>query len=313
MTLGRFRIYTWGVLIFNLGVILWGAYVRATGSGAGCGSHWPLCNGEVVPRSPAIETLIEYIHRISSGLAFLLVLMMLYGAFRLFPKGHLVRYTSIFSLIFMITEALIGAGLVIFGWVANDTSVARAAAVSIHLVNTFLLLSFVTLTAWWASANTFRGMIQLNPLNIRIAFGLLGIVVLGVTGSITALGDTLFPVDTLSSGLQQDFNPASHFLIRLRVWHPVLAILLGLYILGTTGLIGIFQTNLTLKHTARFVFMLFLFQWAVGLINLLLRAPIFTQLLHLFLADMVWITMVVLLAVACECRAPFIVSKQATE
>jgi heme A synthase len=202
---------------------------------------------------------------------------------------------------------------VIFGWVAKDTSVARAAAVSIHLVNTFLLLSFITLTAWWASAKTFRGMIQLNPSSVRIVFGLLGVVVLGVTGSITALGDTLFPAETLSNGLQQDFNPASHFLIRLRVWHPVLAILLGLYILGITGFISFSQTNLTLKRAARFAFALFLLQWAVGFINFLLMAPIITQLLHLLLADLVWIIMVILLATASERRAPFIVSEQTTE
>ncbi|MFN8454080.1 MAG: COX15/CtaA family protein [Anaerolineae bacterium] len=72
--LDRFAKYVWTVLAYNLAVILWGAFVRASGSGAGCGSHWPLCNGEVIPRTPQMETLVEFTHRLTSGLALLLVI-----------------------------------------------------------------------------------------------------------------------------------------------------------------------------------------------------------------------------------------------
>jgi heme A synthase len=94
-------------------VILWGAFVRATGSGAGCGSHWPLCNGELVPRAPQVETVIEFIHRATSGLAFLLVLGLFVLAWRVYPKGDLVRRAAALSFLFIVTEALVGAGLVL--------------------------------------------------------------------------------------------------------------------------------------------------------------------------------------------------------
>src|SRR5690606_7460601 len=147
----RYLWLAWGTLAYNLGVIAWGAYVRATGSGAGCGSHWPLCNGEVIPRSPTAETLIEFSHRVTSGLALLLVVVMVVWARRLFPKGHPARLGAWLSLGVMVLEALLGAGLVLFGLVADDDSVARAVVMGLHLVNTLVLLGARTLAAWWAS------------------------------------------------------------------------------------------------------------------------------------------------------------------
>lgn len=122
----RFAIFSWSVLVYNLGIILWGAFVRASGSGAGCGSHWPLCNGEVIPRSPTVQTLIEFSHRLTSGVALILVVALTVAAFRAFPKRHIVRRGALFSLFFMLTEALVGAGLVLFSLVADNASIARA-------------------------------------------------------------------------------------------------------------------------------------------------------------------------------------------
>jgi heme A synthase len=144
MQLTRFAKYAWGVLAYNILVILWGAYVRATGSGAGCGSHWPLCNGEVIPRAEQVETLIEFAHRLTSGLSLLLVVGLLVWAFRSYPKGHLVRLGAGLSMFFIITEALVGAGLVLFEWVAQDVSSGRVISMAVHLVNTFLLLASLT-------------------------------------------------------------------------------------------------------------------------------------------------------------------------
>ena len=191
----NFTRYAWFVLAFLILVVLWGAFVRATGSGAGCGSHWPLCNGVVVPREPQIETLIELTHRLTSAFSGILVLGMLFWAFRLFPKGHIVRKAAVYSTVFIITEGLVGAGLVLFEWVADNESVARAISMAVHLVNTFLLLAAVTLTAWWAGAGSdfrlqLRGHGRAGRL-IGIAVFLL--LILGVSGAITALGDTLFP------------------------------------------------------------------------------------------------------------------------
>jgi heme A synthase len=205
MKLTRFAVYSWGVLVFNLGVILWGAFVRATGSGAGCGSHWPLCNGEVVPRSPETETLIEFFHRLTSGVAFLLVVGLLIWAFRAYPIRHRVRWAAGFAMLFMVTEALVGAG---------NASMARALSMAVHLLNTFLLLACLTLAAWWSSGGEPVQLKQRAALGSLLGLGLLGMLVLGVSGAVTALGDTLFPAGSVAEGLRQDFSPTAHLLIR---------------------------------------------------------------------------------------------------
>jgi heme A synthase len=297
MSFTRFSIYSWSVLVYNLGVILWGAYVRATGSGAGCGSHWPLCNGEVIPRAPQIETVIEFSHRLSSGIAFVLVLVMFVWAFRAFPKGHPVRLGASMSLLFITTEALVGAGLVLFEWVADDASTGRAVSMAVHLINTFLLLASMTLTAWWASGGEQATLSGQSGLLFVFCLGFLGVILLGVTGAITALGDTLFPSDSLLDGFMEDLNPASHFLLRLRVWHPVIAITVGVYIIFLAGLLLFLKENPHLKLFASVLIFLFILQLGAGVINLVLLAPVWMQVVHLLLADLVWITFVLLAAV----------------
>ncbi len=150
MKRSRFARFAAFVLVYNLGIILWGAYVRASGSGAGCGSHWPLCNGDVIPRAPEVATLIEFAHRVSSGGAMLLIGVMLVWAYRAFGRRHPVRVGATLSAFFIVTEALVGAGLVLFSLVADNASLARALFMAVHLANTFLLLAALTLTAWWA-------------------------------------------------------------------------------------------------------------------------------------------------------------------
>lgn len=292
----RFSKYAWGVLFFNLLVILWGAFVRATGSGAGCGSHWPLCNGEVVPRAARIETLIEFTHRLSSGASFLLVAGLLIFALRRFPKGHLVRKGAWFSMLFIITEALIGAGLVLFQWVANDVSLGRAISIPVHLANTLLLLGSLTLTAWWSSGGSSLKIRLQSSVTWGLGLGLAGMVLLAATGAITALGDTLFPASSLAEGLQQDFSSSAHFLIRLRVWHPIIAISVGFYLGFVAGILGLSRDDKYVKRFALALVILFVFQLAVGLVNILLLAPVWIQLTHLFLADLVWISLVLLTA-----------------
>src|SRR5262245_29115717 len=166
MKLDRFAKYAWFTLAFNLLVIVWGAYVRASGSGAGCGSHWPLCNGEVIPGSPTVKTIVEFSHRLSSGLALLLVAGALIWAFlhTYDPKHRLRRYAAA-AMFFMLMEAAIGAGLVLFEMVAENKSIARALWVSAHLINTFLLVGTLALMAWTATTSrrlNVRGQASIN-------------------------------------------------------------------------------------------------------------------------------------------------------
>ncbi|HZG65702.1 MAG TPA: COX15/CtaA family protein [Herpetosiphonaceae bacterium] len=302
MKSSRFARYAWTVLAVNIGIILWGAYVRASGSGAGCGSHWPLCNGQVIPRAPAIETVVELSHRLTSGIGLLMVVGLFVWARRGYERGHRVRTGAALTLFFMVTEALVGAGLVLFSLVADNASIARALFMSVHLANTFLLLGALTLTAWWSSGG--------SPIYLRgqgtvlwlLLLACLATILLGVSGAVTALGDTLFPSRSLADGLKEDFSSTAHFLIRLRIFHPAIAIGVGLFLLVVGGVTRTVRRSPATERFARLLFGLFLLQLAVGALNVVLLAPILMQIIHLLLADAVWITLVLLTVAALAVR-----------
>ena len=296
MQLTRFAKFAWFVLIWNVITALWGAFVRATGSGAGCGNHWPLCNGQVVPQAEQVATLVEFSHRIMSGIAMIGVLVLLIWAFRAYPKGHPVRFGAVASAVFIILEALVGAALVLFGWVVDDASKERALVVSIHLVNTFLLLASLAVVAWWASNKRPIALQAHRWLVWGLRVGLLLVLLIGVSGAITALGDTLFPVSSVAEGLQQDFDKTASFLVRLRLWHPVLSILTGVYLLFLARLINSEHADPTVTRLSRLVAIFVIAQLAVGFVNVMLLAPVWMQIVHLLMADLVWISLVLLSA-----------------
>ncbi len=148
--MSRFSKYAWSVLLYNIAVIIWGAYVRASLSGAGCGSHWPLCNGQMIPQAETIKTWVEFAHRATSGLSFISVLVLLVWAFRKFQKGSALRKATSWAMGFILSEALIGAVLVLYGWVAENRSKARVVSIALHLINTLFLIASLTLTARWS-------------------------------------------------------------------------------------------------------------------------------------------------------------------
>lgn len=302
--IGRFARYGWAVLAVNLGVVAWGAFVRATGSGAGCGSHWPDCNGRVVPRIEEAATLIEFTHRLTSGFALLLVVGMLVWARRAYPSGHRVRQGATASMVLMLVEAGLGAGLVLGELVADNPSLLRAVSMAAHLANTFLLLGALTLTAWWASGGRplrLRGQRVVAPLLLA---GIVGMLLLGVSGAVAALGDTLFPARSLAHGLRQDLSPTAHLLLRLRVFHPVIAVAVGAYLVVAGSVVAELRPGRTTRRLARALAVLFAVQLGAGVVNLLLLAPIPMQLLHLLLADAVWIALVLFAASALAAPSP---------
>lgn len=273
-------------------VVLWGAYVRATGSGAGCGGHWPLCNGEVVPRSPNAATLIEFTHRATSGLVFIAVLLLLIWSLRALPRRHPARLAAYLSMFFMITEALVGAGLVLFGLVGENDSLARAWMMAFHLINTFLLLACLALVGWWTTPDRGPVRIRITGNFASMAALLLGLLVLGVSGAVAALGDTLFPATDLPSAIQHDFSPGAHVLLQLRVYHPLIAFLVAILLLA--NLYWAFRRPVG-EEPRRLGFLtlaLFLTQFGLGITNLLLLAPVWLQILHLAVADLLWIATV---------------------
>ncbi len=294
--MNRFAKFSWAVLGWTILVILWGAVVRATGSGAGCGSHWPSCNGEIIPTPRAIETVIEFVHRLMSGGALVLVAILLLWGLRNYPKGSYQRIGFIGAAVFIIIEALLGAGLVLFELVAENSSVFRAVAVAVHLLNTFVLLAFLTLNAWWASGGKHLTLKGKGYLPIFLGLGLFGVAIIGMSGAITALGDTLFPSDSVAHTLAQQNDPAAHFLVRLRIYHPIIAIFVGIYSLYLVKFIYDQSEHKTTRRLTLLLSALLLVQGTAGLINVLLLAPVWMQVIHLALADLVWINYILLTA-----------------
>jgi heme a synthase len=292
----RLARFSWTVLAYTVGVILWGALVRATGSGAGCGSHWPLCDGEIVPRSPDAEMLIEYSHRVTSGIALLAVVALFVWTFRARPAGHPARRGASWSLFFMLTEAGVGAALVLFQLVADNESMARALFMAIHLLNTFILLAFMALTAWWLSGGAPIVLRGRGPEAFWLAAGALGLLLVGASGAIAALGDTLYPAGSLSEALAADLSPTSHLLIRLRVFHPAIAIVVGAALIGW-ALRTRYRTLPPTSHWATALALLIAVQLVAGFVNVLLLAPVWMQMLHLLIADAIWITFILLGAI----------------
>ncbi len=290
----RFGQYAWGVLVYNVAVALWGAYVRATGSGAGCGNHWPLCNGEVIPSAEHVKTLVEFTHRASVGLGLFLIVGLFLWAFRAFPKGHPTRTGVKLALLFTFSEALIGAGLVLFHLVEHNESAYRAVAMSAHLVNTFLLLAALTLTALWGSGSRRLVLKGQGAVGWALGLGLLGTLALGVSGAIAALGDTLFPATSVMEGLRQDFSPTAHFLLRIRPLHPLIASSVGLYLLLIAGLISYLRPGEDTRRYGRCLAALFLIELGLGALNVRLLAPVWMQLVHLLFAYLLWVTMILL-------------------
>jgi heme A synthase len=299
-----FARFAWGVLAYNLLVILWGAFVRASGSGAGCGAHWPDCNGEVIPRAESLETAIELTHRLTSGVALLLVVAQVVWAFRAFPRGDLARRATGAAMFLMLTEAGLGAALVLLEHVGTDARIGRAGWMALHLVNTFLLVAALTLSAWWASGG--RGLegrapARLDPgggVGMLLGIGGLALLVTGMAGAVTALGDTLFPASSLAEGLAADLSPTAHFLVRLRVIHPVVATLSFLYLLMMAAQLVSLRPDPVVRRAAIALATAMAVQMAAGLLNLALLAPVWMQLVHLLLADLAWIALVLLSASA---------------
>ena len=293
-----FSRFAWGLLVYNLFVIAWGAYVRASFSGDGCGAHWPNCGSAMFPDTQHRPMVIEFIHRVSSGLAIALAIALFLWAVRRFPRNHPVRLAALASVLFTFSEAIIGAVLVLYKLVAHNPSIYRALAISMHLTNTFLLLGSLTLTAWWASGQPAVRLTRQGALGFALLIGVIGTLILGVSGAITALGDMLFPAASLMQGLHDDLAPTAHFLVRLRLFHPLIATSVGLYLVLVSGLASHLRPSENSRAFARLMGFAFFVQMGAGVLNYLLKAPIWMQLVHLLLADGVWIVLVLVTASA---------------
>ncbi len=286
--------FAWIVLAYTVPVILFGAFVRAGLHGDGCGAHWPGCNGALIPDGTSLNAVIEFSHRLSSGLLGLLVIGLFIWAMKSLEKGHPGRKAAAFVVFFTFTEAAIGAVLVKTGWVALDTSLGRVFMMSYHLVNTFLLLASMVLMAHFAGGGEKVRLKGHGGVGTAVVVGVIGLLLLGITGAISALGDTIFPVTSLAQGLQRDIAPTSHVAERLRMFHPLIATSVGLFLLFACGFVARSRQDYETRRWAKWVVGSFVAQMAFGITNLVLLAPIWMQIVHLALSDFIWIAMVLM-------------------
>jgi heme a synthase len=284
----RFPTYAWAFAAYLIFVILFGAWVRIAGAGAGCGNHWPLCNGEVLPQAPATKTLIEFTHRITSGLSGILAIGILVWAWRRGPRR--VRHAASAMMFFLLVEAFIGAVLVKKELVVNDASVNRAVIISLHLANTLLLMAAASATAWWATP---RKPWNYKGATLWLTAALALIVLTNMTGAVTALGDTLFPKQPAAGGellaqIRTDLSPSQHFLVRLRILHPIVAAFTAAFLIGAAAALRrrIAEPKLEINATLA----LAAAQVLLGLLNIALAAPAWMQILHLLAAQLLWIS-----------------------
>ena len=291
--LGRFA---WAVLAYNLLVIAWGVFVRVSGSGAGCGAHWPLCNGQGIPELTSRATIIEATHRVTSGFGLVLVLALLVLVLLTLPTtARRARLAAIVSMVFMMGEALIGGVIVLMRLVATNASLTRGVSTILHLGNTFLLIGALAITAWTLTSRR-ETPAPAPPRAVRASIfaSLACVLFLGSSGAIAALGDTLFPVATLREGLAQDLSPLAHVFLRLRMFHPFIAFGTGALVLGTAALVRAAVPGTRAASLSRWVALAFVAQFLVGLLNLSLLAPTALQITHLLVADALWIALVLM-------------------
>jgi len=294
----RFARFARLLIGYTLGVILFGAGVRITDSGAGCGQHWPTCNGEVLHLPKSLATLIELSHRLTSGISMLAILGLLIGAFRLYPAGHVVRASAVFSFVMILIEALLGMLIVLMRWVVHDASFGRILALPLHLVSTALLTAALTWCAYFASVPDAKpSHLPKAARNLLLLAGL-GILFVSASGAVTALGDTVYPVHAsgFAARLQEDQGLNAHLLQRMRGVHPFLAVGVAAFVAYAAALLPSYRSSRGVRQASFALGGSVLFQVFAGVLNIWLSAPGPLQVVHLLLANIVWISLILLAA-----------------
>jgi cytochrome c oxidase assembly protein subunit 15 len=295
------RCFAWAVLAYFVAVILWGALVRATGSGAGCGEHWPLCNGTVIQHSLRMDTIIEFTHRVTSGISFFSAIGLFAWTFAATVRGHLARAASLAAVVLTLIEAILGALLVKLGLTAQSQSPLRAPYLALHLANTLLLLASLTLAAHFLTRTrgyTRNTVCLIAPAGASAA--IITLLIVGVTGSLAALGDTLYPASSVAAALAQDFSSTSAWLVRWRWTHPAIAFFASVVVIWLLVRASRLSLHRSLywdnRGLSALVLILMAAQYLLGALDVVLLAPVWLQLMHLLGADVLWAALVVLTA-----------------
>ncbi len=284
--------WAWATLAFFVIVVLEGAVVRATSSGAGCGDRWPLCNGEILPHHPRLATVIEFTHRSLTGVSSAMFALLIVWTFFATQKRHPARRAVSIAGLLLLSEAVLGAVLVLKHLVERNTSALRVVMQSVHFTNTLLLLAATTVTAvlLGPAREQFASVRSEAATRVTAILAIAATILTGATGSLAALADTVFPSPNLQAALAADFAQNSPLLIRMRWMHPaasalttaaVLYLTLALWRKGRKRLAVLLAVNIAL-------------QIVIGTADVLLLAPTWIQVLHLLSADIFWISLVAL-------------------
>lgn len=286
----KFVSFAWFVLIYNLAAVAWGVFVRASKSGDGGGTSWPLLDLSHQPMNGPISRLIEGSHRASTALCGVFAIILLVMAYRNFAKGHQARMfaTVVFGLTCL--EGLVGWALVRFGLVTLNDSVLRVSIMSFHVVSTFILVSAIALCAMSGMG---AGRIQLrgqSAIGWMLGLGVLGLVSLGVSGAISALAHTLMPVKNV---LVEAAKPDAFWMLKLQPLHPYLSLAVGTFFCILAGMLCHLRPSDAVRRASLVMLVAFAFQTMLGLVSIKLAAPIWTQMLHLVAGDVLFVSFVV--------------------
>ena len=268
-------------LFLSIVSILAGAFVRATGSGDGCGATWPTCKGRIIPALTDTSELIEFSHRSVSGFL-LIVTLIIFSKTRKLHKASLVKSVTNYLTFFVIFEAIIGAVIVLFEWVGLNSSLPRIIAVPIHLVNTFGLLGSYAILYKILEDDIQEIKSIFNKNFILISFLFL---LSGATGSITALADVLFPSASFIEGFLADFDKTSEVLTRLRILHPIISTILSI-------VLYLYSTRINKKYgvNVKLLKSFVIIAVSLGVLNVLSNIVLPLSILHLAIADFLWIS-----------------------
>jgi len=280
--------------------------VRITGSGAGCGQHWPSCNGELIHLPRTLKTTIEYSHRATSGISVLAIAALGVFGFRLYPARHPVRRAAALACAMILVEALLGAALVRLHLVENDASLARALVLPLHLMSTSLLTASLAWCAFFAAQRAFVTRKLPTAARALLALAGLGVLLVSATGAVTALGDTVYPVHAsgLTARLQEDQGASAHLLQRMRALHPLLAIAVAAFVAYVAAVLPAYRSGPDVKRASLALAGSVSLQVLAGALNVFLSAPGYLQVVHLLLANLTWISLILLIAAARVAQGP---------
>lgn len=289
----QIRLLSWGVLWLTVAVVVGGALVRATDSGAGCGESWPICGGQFIPEIGNYHTAIEVSHRLMTGLLGFVLIGLFVLVRRDFAKEHRLRRAVFAAGVLLVIESLLGASLVLFGWVEFDASIARLIVVPLHLVNTFLLVGAITLVAFFASGGRGFRIDVLGQRDQLVLFGLGIVLLIGASGALNALADTLIQSGELADAVPGEVQVTEPVLRQIRTIHPLVSIIGGLALFMLVRYLAV-DASEQVRRLALGIQGIVWLQFVVGLLNIALEVPLETQLVHLFVADVLWIAVVLL-------------------